>query len=166
MSDNTALITWSNPVNEEDLEKLGSNPRVFLFCVEPYEIGDQIAYVTVKKSEKGLALCSLKKKHEEKFLDLYEYEYADKNNEKSIMWHLKVGPKTKSDILKEVLEKNGLDASMALTRESVYEAMEIYAKQYTNEELEAATVVIDLIINSDDVNNLITLRNALRLKVK
>lgn len=77
--------------------------------------------------------------------------------------------KSKSDILNESLQNNGIKASMALTRKSVYEAMEEYAKQENEanmEELEAATRVIDIIINSNDVEELVAMRDSLRSQIK
>lgn len=71
--------------------------------------------------------------------------------------------KTKSKILKEILDKNGT----ALTRESVYEAMEEYAQQMMigkDEELKASDTIISIIVGSSD-EELIQMRNSLRKQI-
>lgn len=72
--------------------------------------------------------------------------------------------KTKSQILNESLERNGINASMALTRKSVYEAIEVYAEQAV-EELEAATAVINLILEAESGDELLSLRDSLRKQI-
>lgn len=76
--------------------------------------------------------------------------------------------KSKSDILNEALSNN-LNASMTLTRKAVYEAMDEYAKQqneFDSEELNAATNVIHIIINSETAEELVAMRDALREQIK
>jgi len=80
-----------------------------------------------------------------------------------------VEKKPKSEILKEVLDQNGLKTSMTFTRKAVYEAMQTYANQEIaaiEVELDAATKVLDIIINSETAEDLIAMRDALRLEVK
>lgn len=80
--------------------------------------------------------------------------------------------KSKSDILKEALDRNGINSSMPFTRKSVYEAMEEYSKQNVEEiekkfdavntEFNAMVAVVNLLIEAENAEELIHLRDSLR----